>query len=62
MIWLMISAAIAIALGLVGTGVWFFLRRSGRVGLSAWSDTMLLAENERAAEYAEFPGSAARTL
>jgi hypothetical protein len=47
---------------LIGLATWFVLRRTGRVGLSAWSNTMICAENERAAEYAEYPGSDARTL
>jgi hypothetical protein len=59
--WVWIFSGIA-ATAIVSLVAWFVLRRTGRVGLNAWSNTMICAENERAAEYAEYPGSTARTL
>ncbi len=58
-IWILSAVGATVLASLVA---WFVLRRTGRVGLNAWSNTMICAENERAAEYAEYPGSQARTL
>lgn len=61
-VWIILSLAIVLGISAIGIAVWFAMKKFGRTEIDAWSPTRIDAENQRFADYAELPGSAARTL
>jgi hypothetical protein len=61
-VWIFISLAVLVGTSVVGAAIWLALKKFGRTDIDAWSPTRIDAENQRFADYAELPGSSARTL